>query len=218
MGAVTRRIPLILAGALVLAACGGAEAGSPGTEAAPVVTERPTTTRRPTTTEAPTTTAAPTTTEALPVPLPPPEPRAPEPIIQIGSIQIPKLGIDKPMFEGVSLTVLDHGPGHWPGTAMPGHLGNSVIAGHRTSHDKPFRHVDQLVPGDEVILNTLEGPFVYEVVETTIVTPDSLFIIDQTREYRATLFACHPVGSTRERIVVHLRLKDESTAITPPTD
>ena len=116
------------------------------------------------------------------------------------------LGVTKPMLEGVSLTVLDHGPGHWPGTALPGHVGNVVIGGHRTSHDKPFRNIDQLVAGDEMILTTSEGRFVYRVTSTEVVKPDAIRIIDQTSAFTATLFACHPVGSTRERFVVHLEL------------
>ena len=47
-----------------------------------------------------------------------------------------------------------NGPGHWPGTALPGQLGNAVVAGHRTSHNRDFRNIDQLVPGDEIILST----------------------------------------------------------------
>jgi sortase A len=140
------------------------------------------------------------------VPVAPPEPRAAEPRVELGSLEIPKLGVLRPLFEGVTLTTLDLGPGHWPGTAMPGQFGNVVVGGHRTSHDKPFRHVDQLVPGDDVIFTTPEGRFVYHVTLVEIVTPDAIWIIDQKPEYTATLFACHPVGSTRERIIVHLRL------------
>lgn len=149
---------------------------------------------------------APTTVEPLPVPAAPPEPRADEPSIGLGSIEIPKLSINKTLFEGISLTTLDRGPGHWPGTALPGEVGNVVVGGHRTSHDRPFRHIDQLVPGDEVIFTIDTGRFVYHVTRTEIVTPDSMWIIDQTQAYTATLFACHPVGSTRERIVVFLEL------------
>ena len=161
------------------------------------------------TTEAPATTttmAVTTTSEALPVPLPPPPPRANEPIVELGTMEMPKIGVTKTLFEGVSLTVLDYGPGHWPGTAMPGHVGNVVIGGHRTSRDRPFRNIDQLVIGDEMILTTSEGRFVYRVTGTEIVTPDAIRIIDQTERFTATLFACHPVGSTRERYIVHLEL------------
>ena len=159
-----------------------------------------------TTTSTTTTVAVTTTSEALPVPLAAPAPRAKDPIVELGTLEIPKIGVTKPLLEGVSLTVLDHGPGHWPGTAQPGHVGNVVIGGHRTSHDRPFRHIDQLVAGDEMILTTSEGRFVYRVTSTEVVKPNAIWIIDQTTAFTATLFACHPVGSTRERFVVHLEL------------
>jgi len=204
---------LALVALLVVAACGGSDdaaetADTVASTQAVATTKAPTTTARPTTTTelATTTLPATTTTATLPVPVAPPEPRAAEPRVELGSLEIPKLGVLRPLFEGVTLTTLDLGPGHWPGTAMPGQFGNVVVGGHRTSHDKPFRHVDQLVPGDEVIFTTPEGRFVYHVTLVEIVTPDAIWIIDQKPEYTATLFACHPVGSTRERIIVHLRL------------
>ena len=101
---------------------------------------------------------------------------------------------------------------------MPGQVGNSVIAGHRTSHNRVFRDIDQLEPGDEVLLTTSDGMFVYTVRDTTIVQPDAMYIIDQTFESTATLFACHPPGSTRERIVVHLDLPTSDEVTGPPDD
>lgn len=155
-----------------------------------------------------TTVPAPTTTlEPLPVPADPPPPRSKEPYVELATMEIPALSIVTPLLEGISLNTLDLGPGHWPGTALPGQLGNVVIGGHRTSHGKIFRNIDRLVPGDEIIFTTADARFVYAVTETTIVTPDAMYIVDQTRAHTATLFACHPVGSTRERIVVHLVLR-----------
>jgi sortase A len=180
---------------------------------APAATQIPTTPRPSTTssstttsTSSTTTTLAPTTVETLPTPQPPPKPRAAEPYNQIGSIRVPKLGIDSPLLEGITLTTLDQGPGHWPGTAMPGRLGNVVVAGHRTSHGAIFRNIDQLVQGDEVIFATSDGEFRYLVDRISIVQPDAMYIISQTPERTATLFACHPPGSTRQRIVAHLVL------------
>jgi sortase A len=157
-----------------------------------------------------TTAAVAAVAETLPNPeAVPADPRAAVPLTQVGTIEIPKIGVVKSMFEGITLTTLDHGPGHWPGTAMPGQFGNVVIAGHRVSHDKPFRNLDQLVVGDDVILTTDDGRFVYKVTGTDIVAPDALWIVDQTPDYTATLFACHPAGSTRQRIVVHLALSPD---------
>ena len=209
---------------LTLAACGddssdrGADATPAAAITAPARTTVVTTTSPPPTSTSSTTTSstststtiAPTTT-AVPATLPDPEsppadPRAAEALTQVGTMEIPKLGVSKSMYEGITLTTLDHGPGHWPGTAMPGQLGNVVIAGHRVSHDKPFRNIDKLVPGDDVIMTTADGSFDYKVTSTEIVNPDALWIVDQTPDYTATLFACHPPGSTRQRIVVHLAL------------
>ena len=82
---------------------------------------------------------------------PPTNPSGPRsPIVKIGEIRIPKIGLVHPVYEGVTLTVVDQGPGHWPGSAVPGQLGNAVFAGHRVTHSHPFRNVDKLVAGDEI--------------------------------------------------------------------
>lgn len=162
-----------------------------------------------------TTTTAPvtTTTAAAPAPAPAPapratpvappkEPRAATPIVQVGEIRIPKIGLVHPVYEGVTLTVIDRGPGHWPGSAMPGQLGNMVFAGHRVTHSKPFRNIDRLVPGDEVIFQTNDGVFTYHVTGHEIVTPRDVHIVNPTPDATMTLFACHPPGSARQRYVV----------------
>lgn len=125
---------------------------------------------------------------------------------QLGSIDIPKLGLVSYLFEGVQLTTLDLGPGHWPGTPMPGADGNVVLAGHRTSMNAAFANLHQLEEGDQVFLQTNDGTFTYAVTTTEIVDPSALWIADQTEEPTATLFACHPPGSVSQRIVVRLEL------------
>lgn len=179
---------------------------------------RPTTTRRTTTTSTTTTTTTTTTlppTTAAPSTLPeqpaqpiapPPDPRGYEEQIQLGGISIPKLGVDEPLLEGIRMTTLDNGPGHWPGTAMPGEVGNVVVAGHRTSHGAPFRYLDQLVAGD-VVNFTIGGSVIeYHVTGVEIVEPNAIWIVDPTETPTATLFACHPPGSVSQRIVVKLDL------------
>ena len=164
----------------------------------------PSTTTAPTTT----TTAPPTTTTlALPQPTPPPaDPYANVPVRQIGTILIPKIGLVHPIFEGVWLTVVDHGPGHWPGSAMPGHVGNTVFAGHRVTHTHPFLNLDQLAPGDKVVFDMPHGVYTYAVTSITIVLPDDLAITNPTRTPTMTLFACNPKHSAAQRIVVKGKL------------
>lgn len=148
---------------------------------------------------------------------PPADEYAAEPHIVIGSIEIPKLGLATPLNQGIALTSIDRGPSHWPGTALPGDPGNVVVAGHRVTHGGPFRHIDQLGPGDEVIFTTEGRRSTYRVTGSEVVTPDAMRIVDQTAEATGTLFACHPPGSAKYRYVVKLALASVTgTAPRPP--
>ncbi len=151
---------------------------------------------------------------ALPaVPEPPPtEPAPPEPAPidesadAIGRIEIPALGLDVPLNQGIEMKYINRGPSHWPGTAMPGQPGNVVVAGHRVTKTRPFRYIDTLEIGDEVIF-TVEGvQSVYRVTEHEVVDDKAMWITDQTVEPTATLFACHPPGSAKYRWVTRLAL------------
>jgi sortase A len=156
-------------------------------------------------------TTPPTTLPALLVPEPAPDdPWAPTPDIVIGHIEIPALGIDTDLHQGVTLTAINRGPSHWPGTPEPGGLGNMVIAGHRTTWSKPFADLDQLQPGQQVIFTTPAGRFVYEVRGTMVVPAENIGLISQSYAHTATLFACHPRGQATHRIVAKLRLLDDT--------
>ena len=170
----------------------------------------------PSTTVAVTTTSTSTTTttiyagpptlapgESLPVPEAIPPEDFVEPEVIIGELVIPALLLTQTMYRGVTLPTLDKGVGYWPGTAMPGHVGNVVLGGHRVSKQKPFRNIDLLVPGDEIYLTTDEGTFVYAVSGTQIIEPTDTWIINQSESATLTLFACHPPHSTKQRIAVY---------------
>ena len=70
----------------------------------------------------------------------------------------------------MTLDDLKKGPGHYPDTPLPGQLGNASIAGHRTTYGAPFFNLDQLEPGDEIIVTMITGDrFVYRVTCTEVV-------------------------------------------------
>jgi sortase A len=168
--------------------------------------EAPATTTTTTSSTTTTTTAAAATTHQRPVDAPK-NPYQPEPHVVLGTIQIPKLGLDVPLNEGISLTSIDRGPSHWPGTAMPGgSSGNVVVAGHRVTHTRPFRHIDTLVPGDQIVFVVDGVRSTYEVTGHDVVTPKQTEIVMPTAEPTVTLFACHPPGSARYRYVIHGKL------------
>ena len=141
---------------------------------------------------------------------------APEPIQEIGVIEIPKIGLRHPIFHGITMRNIDRGPSHWPGTALPGEVGNTVFAGHRVTKTRPFRNIDQLVPGDEVVFTVGGVRSVYAVTGSKVVLPTAMEIVNPTPEATGTLFACHPPGSARYRYVVLLALKPPPPEATPP--
>ncbi len=125
----------------------------------------------------------------------------------VGRIEIPAISVDEVVREGVSLDVIDLGVAHWAGTAGPGGVGNFVLAGHRTTHTAPFLDLDRLAPGDLINVTSVDGTAVsYQVTETLIVAPEDMWIVDQTSDPILTMFACHPKGSLRQRIVVRASL------------
>lgn len=176
---------------------------------APSSTQLATTSSPSTTSGASTTsTTVPVPTTTLPLPIrPPDDPEAAEPVVPLGRLALPAIGVDSPLYEGIRLPTFDLGPGHWPGSALPGQQGNMVIGGHRTSSHRDFRDLDQLEPGDEMIITNVDGTtFTYEVDSTEITGPYSIRVIHQTSASTATLFACNPPGEVTQRIVVHLTL------------
>jgi sortase A len=143
----------------------------------------------------------------------PSNPRAATPNVQHGQLEIPSIGLSQPFFEGVTLTAIDRGPSHWPGTAMPGQLGNVVIAGHRTTKTRPFWDLNLVEPGDELIFTMANGDrYVYALDRIEIVDADQISIVDQGYAYTATLFGCHPKGSARQRIVGHFTMRSMTVA------
>ena len=127
---------------------------------------------------------------------------------RVARLRIPRLGLDVPVGEGVYADTLLHGPGHWPGTPMPGQEGNTVISGHRNTHTHPFKYLNELRHGDKVITKVGSDPAVtYRVISTSIVKQADYktFVVQQPVDPAArmvTMFACHPEGNPIYRIVV----------------
>jgi sortase A len=127
---------------------------------------------------------------------------------------MPRIGVDKIVVAGVDKNDLKKGPGHYPETPLPGQLGNSAIAGHRTTFGQPFFDVDKLDTGDEIILTTLTGRYVYRVTGQQIVSPSDYQVIATTDPTRATLTltSCHPKYTARERIIIFAELDPDASA------
>ena len=121
-------------------------------------------------------------------------------------VVIPKIGMDAIVVEGASRKALSAGPGHMKETAMPGEPGNAVITAHR---DTFFRHIYELVKGDQIQVRRNGRSFIFEVTGKKIVMPEDVSVIEPTTDPRLTLITCYPVyyvGPAPKRLVVFSRL------------
>ena len=139
-------------------------------------------------------------------------------------IWIPKLDVKAPIAEGTDKhSVLDRGMvGHYDGalkSAMPwDKKGNFALAGHRNTHGEPFRYVNQLQPGDKVVVETAKAYYTYAVSSTLPQTdPSNISVIQPvpvgskfTRPGRyITLTTCTPEFTSTFRLIVWGKMVDE---------
>ena len=132
----------------------------------------------------------------------------------LARLEIPRIGADHIVVAGVSTEDLRKGPGHYPDTPLPGQQGNAAIAGHRTTYGQPFYDIDVLEPGDEMVVTTPAGRFVYVVTGQQIVAPSDYEVVATVDPTAAnlTLTSCHPRFTARERIVVSGELDVERSS------
>ena len=126
----------------------------------------------------------------------------------VGRIAIPKIGLTTWMVAGARLKDLEKGPGLFAGSVLPGQLGNSAVAGHRTSFGAPFGRLNEVVEGDEIIYTTAWGTFTYTVTKQAIVPATRVDVVKTTDTTKAitTLVTCHPKWTSEKRLIVRAEL------------
>jgi sortase A len=135
----------------------------------------------------------------------------------IGIIRIPRLGTNYAyaIVQGVSTDDLKKGPGHYPGTAMPGELGNFVVSGHRTTYLAPFNGLGELAKGDAIVIETRDTWYTYRVTGTETVLPTAMDVISPVPHHPGakptsrliTLTTCTPKYSASHRLIVYGQLE-----------
>jgi sortase A len=174
---------------------------SPTTEATTVPTSTPATTPD----TAPPTTAPPVTVPDF----------APGDVM--ARLEIPSIGVDTYVVSGVQPGDLKKGPGHYPDTPQPGQLGNAAIAGHRTTYGQPFYELDNVAVGDEIVVTTVQGRFVYRATGSEVVPPDRSDVIATTDPAvaRLTLTTCDPRYTATNRLILYADLDLEASSAPP---
>ena len=124
-----------------------------------------------------------------------------------GRLVVPRLDLSTVAVEGTDSGDLARGPGHYPSTSMPGSGGVVAIAGHRTTYGHPFRHIDDLRPGDRITIEMPYGTYRYVVYAKRIVDVRNWAILGRRTFEKLVLTACHPLYSAEQRYAVFERLE-----------
>jgi sortase A len=124
----------------------------------------------------------------------------------IGRIHIPRVGLNMVVVDGTDHTSLEHGPGRYLGSFMPGENRLVYIAGHRTTYLAPFAHIDELRTGDTVTIEVPYGTFTYRISGHRIVASTDVGVLRSPRHERLILQACHPRFFATHRYLQYGRL------------
>jgi sortase A len=121
----------------------------------------------------------------------------------VAIIKIPQIDVDFVVVEGTDTESLKRGPGHYTRTAYPWQdTGRVGIAGHRTTYLAPFWSLNELRPGDRIVLATEYGIFNYRVTGTRIIDPSDGSVLRQTEKPTLVLTTCNPRFSAAQRLIV----------------
>lgn len=119
----------------------------------------------------------------------------------VARLRIPRIHLDEIVVEGVGDDELNAGPGHLPGSALPGLMGNSVISAHRDRH---FSHLDELQLGDTIRTETGQSSGAWVIVGIRVIGREAP-ALSQSKEPLLTLTTCWPVryfGSAPDRLIL----------------
>ena len=121
---------------------------------------------------------------------------------QATRLQIPAIDVDAPVVQGDGWEQLKKGVGQHPFTPNPGQPGNIVLSAHNDVFGELFRDLDQLKPGDTIILFSPVSQYIYIVTNTQIVTPTQVDVMNSGGGSTITLISCYPYMVDNKRIVV----------------
>lgn len=121
----------------------------------------------------------------------------------IGIMEIDKIDLVVTMAEGTDNKSITLSVGHFPGTAMPGQVGNFAVVGHRSyRYGAYFNRLDELTAGDLVRVKTVDGIFTYCIDSKKVVEPTELSVLDPTDDATITLVTCTPIRTATHRLIV----------------
>lgn len=126
----------------------------------------------------------------------------------LGIVEIPRLGVEQVFVEGSASEQTITGPGLKPDSVLPGQEGVSVLVGRRATFGAPFRQLDQLEPGDRIVVTTGQGRSTY-VVDLVRTSDAPATDIEQVPS-RLTLITSDPAITPSRSLMVTARLQGKA--------
>ena len=124
----------------------------------------------------------------------------------MGTVLVPKIGVELPIRHGTSEPVLAVGAGHLYGTSLPvgGTGSHTVVTGHRgLVKSLMFTRLDELHDGDFMYIKVMDETLGYEVDRISVIEPDDVSRLKIVPgEDRLTLMTCTPYGINTHRLLV----------------
>jgi len=124
----------------------------------------------------------------------------------MGYVEVPKLGINLPIYHGTGEAVLEHGVGHLVGSSLPigGEGCHAILTGHSgVAGKKLFSDLDQLHIGDVFYLHILNETLAYQITEINKVLPyETELLAPVAGKDLCTLITCYPYGVNTHRLLV----------------
>lgn len=119
----------------------------------------------------------------------------------VARLLIPKIGLDEIVLEGIDDEAMNGGPGHFPGSPLPGGAGNSIISAHRDRH---FRNLGQVSVGDTIVTQSGAKTTKWVVIKRKVVDKERP-VLFPSKTATLTLTTCWPIryfGSAPDRLIL----------------
>lgn len=125
-------------------------------------------------------------------------------------LDIPRINLHEQIYTGLSISELNKGAWHIPGTSTPDKGSNTVLAGHRFMYYfKPsgvFYYLDKIQINDRITVDWQGAEYTYKVINITTVPPTAVYIQAPSAGSKLTLYTCTPLWTSKDRLVIQSEL------------
>jgi len=134
----------------------------------------------------------------------------------VGIMEIKSIGLEQVVVQGIGSAQTKKGPGHDPSSPGPGQAGNAVIIGRRTTYGGPFRDLNSVPLGAEIVFITRQGQSTYTVESIRSAPLGEPSVAAPTTDSRLTLITSDPPYRASDELVLTAKLQGEGLTAPAP--